>query len=65
MHISAKPRYRAFLIRLWEEDAGTPAWRFSLEDPHSGQKQGFVSFVSLVAFLEHEMRGEVPPSEGS
>lgn len=61
MHTPTKPRYRAFLLRLWEEDALKPpaeAWRFSLEDPHSGQKRGFASLAALVTFLEQEMSSE-------
>ena len=31
-------RYVAYLIRLWLSDnAGEPAWRGSLEDPHTGK----------------------------
>jgi hypothetical protein len=52
-------RYRAYLLRFWEECRGQPGlpgtWRFSLEDPHTGQRRGFASLERLVAFLQQEM----------
>ena len=46
---SIQNNYRAFLLRMWREGE---RWRFTLEDPHSGQKHGFGSLPKLVAFLE-------------
>ena len=50
------PRYLAYLLRCWQERSQRPEylplWRFSLEDPHSGQRRGFASLEALVAFLE-------------
>lgn len=46
--------YYAFLLRLWQ--AGTakhPAWRASLEDPHTRQVVHFSSLDALCAFLHH------------
>jgi hypothetical protein len=55
------PRYRAFMLRCWEvrsPDAGGPVtWRFSIEDPNTGQKQGFADLEALVAFLGDELGG--------
>ena len=52
------PRYRAYLLRLWETgslDSGRGVtWRFSLEDPRTGEKRGFADLEGLVAFLESE-----------
>ena len=52
------PCYRAYVLRFWEvrgqQEAGLPAWRFSLEDPHTGTRRGFSSLESLVAFLQAE-----------
>jgi hypothetical protein len=60
-------RYRAYLLRFWEEGRGHPdlpgAWRFSLEDPRSGQRQGFASLEALVGFLRQEMNREENLSE--
>ena len=52
------PSYRTYLIRCWEERSRDPTlptvWRFSLEDPHTGQRRGFASLQDMVAFLRGE-----------
>ena len=53
------PRYCAYLLRCWEAaDRGSdllPAWRYSLEDPHSGARRGFASLDALVAHLRADL----------
>ena len=53
------PHYRSYLLTLWEErsqDAKTPiVWRFSLEDPRTGQRHGFADLEALVIALEKEI----------
>lgn len=53
-------RYCAYLLRCWVEHSGNPehhvVWRFSVEDPHTGERQGFASFDQLLAFLRSELR---------
>ena len=53
------PRYRTFLLTLWEErsqDRDSPqVWRFRLEDPRTGQQRGFASLEALVEALKQEM----------
>ncbi len=53
------PRYCAYLLRCWEAaDRGSdllPAWRYSLEDPHSGERRGFASLDALVAHLRADL----------
>ena len=44
------PRYHSFLLRCWSEGPGV--WRFSVEDPHTGQRRGFTDMAALTAFLE-------------
>ena len=67
------PRYRAFLLTFWEERSGHPddrvVWRFSLENPRTGQRHGFASLEMLIAALqqfladaEEEGSGENPRS---
>ena len=49
------PEYHAYLLRFWEErgeQGASAAWRFSLEDPQTGQRQGFADLGSLTAWLE-------------
>lgn len=54
--------YRAYLLRCWceatMEAVETGALRFSLEDPHTGEREVFAGFEALVAFL----RGELTPA---
>jgi hypothetical protein len=62
------PRYCAYLLRCWETpDQGRgllPAWRYSLEDPHSGERRGFATFDALVAHLRAELGLDAPePAE--
>jgi hypothetical protein len=53
------PRYRTFLLTLWEErsqDPNSPAvWRFRLEDPRTRQRQGFASLAEVISFLQAQL----------
>ena len=53
------PRYRSYLLTLWEERARDPGasevWRFRLEDPRTGQRRAFASLEALLAALEQDM----------
>ena len=57
------PRYRSYLLAFWEERSQVPSapavWRFSLEDPHTGQRRGFATLESLVAALQRETEGTI------
>ena len=57
------PRYHSYLLRCWSEGPGI--WRFSVEDPHTGKRQGFTEMAALVAFLEATLCAENPESESS
>jgi len=47
------PLYFSYLLRLWRSAQGTSSvWHASLEDPMTGERQGFTSLKSLFAFLE-------------
>jgi hypothetical protein len=58
------PRYCSYLLRCWQErslrQSAAAVWRFSLEDPHTGQRRGFATFEALVAFLRQELLDEKP-----
>ena len=44
--------YAAYLLRLWREGSGeSTRWRASLQDPHSGERQGFASLDELFEYL--------------
>ncbi len=57
--------YTAYLLRLWPADdrIGT-VWRAHLENPRTGERQGFSSLTALVAFLEEETGEKVLPAGG-
>jgi hypothetical protein len=54
------------MLRYWEVRSDTPdcapVWRFSLEDPHSGDKFGFADLQALVEFLEAELASSSSPA---
>lgn len=43
--------YRAFLLRLWNEDPDAP-WRLTLEHARSGERRHFATVQQLSAYLE-------------
>jgi hypothetical protein len=48
-------------LTFWEERSRDPemlvVWRFSLQDPRTGQRRGFASFEELMNFLRSELEG--------
>ena len=52
-------QYQAFLLRFWSEFREDPdenkIWRFSLEDPHTGQVRGFANLKALMRFLRSQI----------
>jgi hypothetical protein len=52
---TSRPHYLAYLLRLWRVGKeGEAAWRASLENAHTGERQGFADLATLLAFLEAE-----------
>jgi hypothetical protein len=49
------PNYFSYVLTCWAEQGHDQAWRFSLTDPHTGQRCGFASIEALVAALEWEI----------
>ena len=53
------PRYRSYLLTVWEERSQDPdvsvIWRFSLQDPRTGQRRGFASLEEMVNFLRTKL----------
>jgi hypothetical protein len=66
--LNKPPRYRTYLLTIWEERSQDPAlpavWRFRLEDPRSGQRHGFGEFEEMMAFLRGELDGGEAPRSG-
>lgn len=60
---TSAPPHRIYLLTIWEErsrDLEAPVqWRFSLEHPATGQRQGFASLEALVAALQQATTGAV------
>lgn len=61
------PRYFTLLLTIWEERMQDPkapsVWRFRLEDPRTGQQQGFTSFEALLIALDREVEQYLIKSE--
>ncbi len=52
-HSDSPPRrHQFFILGLWLEPGDRPAWRISLEDPHSTERSGFKTLTELNAFLQ-------------
>jgi len=52
------PRYQAYILRCWAEtdkDDDLAIWRFSLQNPRSGERQGYTSLTALVIALQDEL----------
>ncbi len=59
-------RYSSFLLRLWHAgDDGSPVWRASLENPHTGEHLGFASLRELFTYLERQTDEVASPKEES
>ena len=55
--VSDKPlsRYRAFVLRLWQDDTDQ-GWRFSLEEiGRSLPRRGFRTLQAMAAYIEAEL----------
>lgn len=52
--VSERQRYLAYMLRLWQVDEDARVWRASLENAHTGARQGFASLNALFVFLEDE-----------
>jgi hypothetical protein len=53
-----RPRYLAYMLRLWQVGSGEElAWRASLESHRTGERRGFANLEALFEFLqEHTSR---------
>ncbi|MEO7908489.1 MAG: SgcJ/EcaC family oxidoreductase [Roseiflexaceae bacterium] len=52
------PLYRGYMLRFWQERSQRStqvAWRFSLDDPHTGGRRGFADLAALIAAVQCEM----------
>jgi hypothetical protein len=50
-----RQREQVYLLRLWQvEGDGRSVWRASLEDAHTGERQGFADLALLCSFLTQQ-----------
>lgn len=61
--------YRVYLLSIWKEQCRHvphERWRFRLENPRTGQSQGFANAAALVAALLNgaEMREDLGDRDG-
>ena len=55
--MTERKRYFSCLLRVWlAEESSQPQWRASLEDPHTGERQGFASLEDLYQYLNQQTR---------
>jgi len=48
-----EPQYLSYLLRLWAvKSTGGTHWRASLENPTTGDRQGFPNLEALFTYLE-------------
>ncbi len=56
------PHYHAFLLRCWQERSqfnDVPAvWRFSLENPQTGDRFGFTTLDAVIAALQDSLAND-------
>jgi hypothetical protein len=52
--VTERQRYLAYMLRLWQVGEDKMVWRASLENAHTGARQGFASLDALIVFLEEE-----------
>ena len=57
----ALPKRFLYVLTLWQErpeiDDQPAVWRYSLEDPYSGERRGFGSLDGVTAFLRDRVGG--------
>ena len=67
-HLDGPLVYHSYLLRFWAvrgRDNLPAVWRFSLTEPHTGDRQGFADLDTLVAFLRGQIQSEpLPDREG-
>ena len=52
--VTERKPYLAYMLRLWQTGEDGMTWRASLENAHTGARQGFAGLNALFAFLEEQ-----------
>jgi hypothetical protein len=64
----AAPRQRVYILRFWETRSFPPdapvTWRFSAQDPRTGERRGFADLEGLMAFLAAQTSDRTSSSHG-
>jgi hypothetical protein len=65
----AAPRQGVYILRFWETRSLPPdapvTWRFSAQDPRTGERRGFADLDGLMSFLAAQTRGQAGAGRGS
>jgi hypothetical protein len=51
-----RSRYLSISFEIWVDREGSPAWRVSLQSPHTGEQLNFASLEALMNYLEEKLR---------
>ena len=61
------PIYKSYLLRYWQERQPLPhsacPWRFSLDDPLTGERAGFANLEAMFRYLEEQLKRERDTTE--
>lgn len=64
---SKAPNYHIFMLKCWPEhqqgNGFTTFWRFSLEDPTTGQRKGFAQLDDLLVSIRQQLQ-DIMAGEG-
>ena len=57
-------RYHNFILSIWQAQSSRAgaAWHFRLENPHTGERNGFKQLHDLIMYLQRWTE-QPPPSE--
>jgi hypothetical protein len=53
--MDTQPTYLSYMLRLWRAGIEQPAWRASLENPHTGELKSFTDIESVFSFLRQQV----------
>ncbi len=64
--MTERKRYFSYLLRVWlAEEGSQPQWRASLEDPLTGERQGFSSLEDVCRYLKRQIQPGAEEMEGN
>lgn len=58
--MAERRHYRSYLLRMWQEDPESCGWRAMLENPSTGERQGFGNLDDLCDWIQAQDREPNP-----